>query len=144
MSINQETFLPKMKISISTNPEKLDSNFIHQFLTESYWAKGRTLEEVRHSIRTSLNFGLFDGEKHIGYARVISDEVVFAYLMDVFIDKAYRGLGLSSVLMKAILEHPKVTNVKRVFLGTMDAHPIYKKFGFRELRHPERWMEKLK
>jgi predicted acetyltransferase len=69
--------------------------------------------------------------------------VVFAYLMDVFIDKKYRGNGYSSVLIKAMMNEPQLQQVKIWRLATSDAHFLYEKFGFTALAHPEKMMEKI-
>jgi len=86
----------------STDKSKLDIDLIHKFLTTSYWARGRSLEDVKKSIENSICFGIYDGNKQVGFARIITDYVVFAYLMDVFIIEEYRGKGLSKVLLAKI------------------------------------------
>ncbi|WP_299120343.1 GNAT family N-acetyltransferase [uncultured Winogradskyella sp.] len=130
-------------IKISTDKNKLQIEVIHQFLTHTYWAKGRTLEEVKTSIKNCLCFGVYIEEKQIGFARVASDYVVFAYLMDVFILPEYRGNGYSKKLMKAVSESSQLQNCKIWMLKTADAHNLYKQFGFTELKEPEKIMEKL-
>ena len=132
-----------MDIIISNDIQKLDIDFIHQFLTKSYWAEGRTKEEVLASIENSLNFGVFLDEKQIGFARVLTDHVVFAYVMDVFIIKEYRGKGFSKQLIKTVTEHPDLRQVKRWLLATKDAHGLYKQFGFEPIPDPSLLMGKL-
>jgi hypothetical protein len=80
-------------ISISTDKAKLDVPFIQHFLKDIYWAAGRTIDEVQRTIDASFCFGIYLDGKQIGFARVVTDYVVFAYLMDVFIDEAHRGKG---------------------------------------------------
>tara|TARA_R110002096_G_scaffold287627_1_gene481282 strand:- start:504 stop:905 length:402 start_codon:yes stop_codon:yes gene_type:complete len=130
-------------IEISTDKSKLQVEVIHQFLTETYWAKGRTLEEVKISIEHCFCFGVFLDKKQIGFARIVSDYVVFAYIMDVFILPEYRGKGYSKQLMKAINEAPQIQSCKIWMLKTADAHNLYKQFGYTELKHPEKVMERL-
>nr|WP_315166729.1 hypothetical protein [uncultured Flavobacterium sp.] len=72
-------------ITISTDKNKLDVPFVHHFLKDIYWSAPRTLEEVQIAIDNSFCFGIYLDEKQIGFARVITDYVVFAYVMDVFI-----------------------------------------------------------
>lgn len=132
-----------MSIQISTDKQKLDIDFIHQFLTRSYWAKGRTIEEVQTSIDHCLCFGVYLDDKQIGFARMLTDYTVFGYLMDVFIIEEHQGKGYSKQLMKTITEHPDLQQVKRWMLATHDAHGLYKQFGFTEIEHPSRWMAKL-
>lgn len=129
-------------ISVSTDKTKLDVPFIQDFLKDIYWAAGRTIEEVQITIDASVCFGLYLENKQIGFARVITDYVVFAYVMDVFIDEQYRGNGYASILIEAMMKEPSLQEVKIWRLATTDAHFLYKKFGFTALAHPEKMMEK--
>ena len=81
---------------ISTDKSLLDIDTIHDFLSNrSYWAKGRSRETVEKSIAGSMCFGVFDAEnKQAGFARVVTDYAMFAWLLDVFILEDYRGKGL--------------------------------------------------
>lgn len=117
--------------------------FIQDFLKDIYWAAGRTLEEVQITINASVCFGIYEHGKQIGFARVITDYVVFAYVMDVFITPSERGKGYSSLLMQAMINEPQLQQVKIWRLATTDAHFLYEKFGFRPLAHPEKMMERL-
>jgi GNAT superfamily N-acetyltransferase len=130
-------------VSVSTDKNKLDVPFIQQFLKDIYWAAGRTIEEVQITIDNSFCFGIYLNDKQIGFARVITDYVVFAYLMDVFITEEHRGKGYSSILIKNMITEPKLKEVKIWRLATSDAHFLYKKFGFNALAHPEKMMEKI-
>ena len=130
------------EFSISTENDRLDLNVIHRFLTTSYWASGRSLDTIRRSIENSLSFGVYKGKEQIGFARVITDYATFAWIADVFILEEFRGQGLSKWLMDVIITHPELQGFRRWVLATKDAHELYRKFGFNELRLPERWMER--
>lgn len=130
-------------IEISTNKNKLQIDVIYQFLTQSYWAKGRTIGEVKKTIEHCLCFGVYLEGKQIGFARVATDYTVFAYLMDVFILPQHQGNGYSKQLMKVIIEEPQLQKCTTWMLKTLDAHSLYKQFGFTELKNPERVMERL-
>ena len=130
-------------ISVSTDKSKLDIPFIQNFLKDVYWAAGRTIDEVQTTIDSSFCFGIYLDEKQIGFCRVITDYVVFAYVMDVFIDENYRGKGYSSTLINAMMNEPKLQEVKIWRLATSDAHFLYEKFGFNSLAHPEKMMERV-
>ena len=130
-------------IEISTNKSKLQLDVIHQFLTETYWAKGRTLEEVKTSIEHCFCFGVYIEDKQIGFARIATDYVVFAYIMDIFILPDYRGNCYSKQLMKAINDAPQLKACKVWMLKTADAHNLYRQFGYTDLQHPEKLMERL-
>lgn len=127
---------------ISNDKSKLEVNYIHQFLsTESYWAKNIPLETLLQSIKGSVCVGIYQKNKQIGFARVITDEATFAYLADVFIDTQYRGIGLSKKMMEYIMQYLKPKNIRRMMLATKDAHGLYQQFGFNELAFPNRIME---
>lgn len=130
-------------LTVSTDKSKLDVKFIQNFLKDIYWAAGRTMEEVQTTIDSSFCFGIYLDDVQIGFARVITDYVVFAYVMDVFIDENHRGKGYSSILIEKMMNEPKLKDVKIWRLATSDAHFLYEKFGFKPLAHPEKMMEKV-
>ena len=123
---------------ISTAPERLDLAVIHAFLTDSYWATGRSRERVETSLAHSLPLGLYrrradqrPAVEQVGFARVVSDRATFAYLADVFVLEAQRGRGLGVWLVETALGLPELSGA-RWLLGTRDAHELYRKFGFQE------------
>src|SRR6187200_3492376 len=126
--------------TISTEKEKLDIDVIHSFLNSTYWAEGISKETIRRSIEGSLCFGVFENNRQVGFARMITDKATFAYLADVFIIEEYRDLGLSKWLMEVIMSYPDLQGLRRMMLATRDAHELYKKFGFTQLNHVDRWM----
>ena len=128
---------------ISTDKSRLDLTLIHNFLKTSYWAAGIPLEVVRRSMEHSLSFGLYKEDQQIGYARVITDYATFAYLGDVFILEPFRGQGLSKWLMEVIVTYPELQGFRRWILLTKDAHGLYKKVDFTEVKTPERYMERF-
>jgi GNAT superfamily N-acetyltransferase len=128
------------EFEISTDPARLDIDLIHRFLETSYWAKGRRRTVVERSLRNSLCFGVYLAGRQVAFARVVSDRAVFAYLMDVFVIPEFRGRGISKALMRSVLDHPDLQNLRVFLLATRDAHDLYTQFGFRSLAHPERWM----
>ncbi len=131
--------------TINTDPQRLDSTMIHGYLSQqSYWAQGRTLEQVERSLKHSLCFGVYDGSRQIGLARVISDLTTFAYLCDVFILEEYQGHGLGKWLIEVVTSYPDLQGLRRWSLATRDAHGLYEQYGFTPLSAPERWMERFK
>ena len=130
-------------ISVSSDKNKLDIPFILSELKQVSWLAPKTLEEVKTVIDASFCFGIYLEDKQIGFCRVITDYVVFAYVMDVFITAEQRGKGYASQLIKAMLLDPKLKDVKLWRLATSDAHFLYKKFGFDSLTHPNKMMEKI-
>jgi N-acetylglutamate synthase-like GNAT family acetyltransferase len=131
------------RIKIDTDKALLDVDFIHRFISNSYWGKGRTLDETNILINNSLNFGVYLNSIQIGYARVVTDFAQFAYLMDVFIAEDQRKKGFSKELIDSIMKHDLLKNIKTWRLATSDAHELYRKFGFQPLSKPENLMEKI-
>lgn len=131
------------EFEISDDRSRLDIKLIHEFLsTETYWASGRDAETVKRSIENSLSFGVYKDGEQVGFARVLTDYATFAWIADVFVLKKHRGRGLSKWLMEVILAHPDLQGFRRWVLATKDAQELYRKFGFQELKRPERWMER--
>lgn len=126
---------------ISTDKSKLDFKVVHNFLSNSYWAKNRKAETMKKAIKNSICFGLYQNRKQIGFARVITDCATYAYLADVFILEEFRGRGLSKWLMKVILDYAELKKLRRWFLATKDAHGLYRKFGFTKIKNASRLME---
>lgn len=92
-------------------------------------------------MRSSICFGVFEGEKQVGFARVVSDRTTFAYVCDVFVLESHQGKGLGTWLMQCVVRHPELQGLRRWHLTTRDAHSLYRKVGFTLLSKPERHME---
>jgi GNAT superfamily N-acetyltransferase len=130
--------------TVSTDPARLDMDLIHRTLSaESYWAAGRSFDQVARAFAHSLPFGLYapDGAP-AGWARVVTDHATFAYLADVWVLAAHRGRGLSKFLVGAMFEHPDLQDLRRWTLFTRDAHGLYAQFGFTPIAEPEKAMER--
>ena len=129
---------------ISTDKSKLDAGLVHEYLSErSYWAQGRPLDVVETSIEHSVCFGVYDGDRQVGFARVVTDYVTFAWLCDVFILESHRGRGLGKWLIECVVAHPDLRGFKSFLLATSDAHELYRRYGgFDSLEKPEKWMRR--
>jgi GNAT superfamily N-acetyltransferase len=128
---------------ITTDPARFDRAAIHAFLTRSYWAEGIPPGIVERAIEGSLCFGLFEDERQIGFARVVTDHATYAYLADVYVLESHRGRGLGTWLIECVTAHPDLQGLRRWNLATRDAHGLYRKFGFEALRAPDRYMERV-
>ena len=138
---------------ISDDKQRLDIAVVHGYLTRSYWSPGIPRAVVERAIENSLCFGIYacslqldqaQEPAQIGFGRVITDKATFAYLADVFVLEAHRGQGLSKRLVATVLAHADLGGLRRFMLGTLDAHGLYRQFGFTELARPERVMEILR
>ncbi len=138
----QSISFTKDRFSISTDRSKLDISVIHGFLSKSYWAEEIPKEIVQKAIDNSLCFGVYNAEKLVGFARVITDYATFGYLADVFIIDSERGKGLSKWLMECMLLHPQLQGLRNFCLMTQDAHSLYERYGFKNIPKPENFMAK--
>lgn len=128
---------------VTTDIDCFDFNEIHQYLSEvAYWSLGVTRAVVERAARNSLSFGLFEGDRQIGFARMITDRTTFAYLSDVFVLPEFQGKGLGTWFMECVFSHPDFADMRRLMLVTGDAQELYEKFGFSVVANPEQVMEK--
>ncbi len=127
---------------LSTDKARLDLEMVHGFLTTSYWASGISAEVVRRSVENSLAFGVFEGDEQVGFARVVTDYATFAYVADVFVLEPHRGRGLGKWMMETVFSQPELQGLRRWVLATWDAHGLYRRYGFTELKDPQIFMEK--
>src|ERR1700690_1135320 len=109
-------------LRISTDPGLLDMDAICDFLSRAYWAQNRPRATIELSLRHSLVFGIYDGGRQVGLARIVTDYATFAWLCDFFIDEAYRGKGVGKWLIPSIVSHPALHDLRRIALATRDAH----------------------
>ena len=123
MEINYKNYL------ISDDKSLIQPNRVHELLSVTYWAKGRTMETVEKSIETSLCFGIYSGEKQVGFARCVTDYATIYWLADVIVDDSCRGEGLGKALVGVIVEHEKLKTLDCI-LSTSDAHGLYAQNGF--------------
>jgi GNAT superfamily N-acetyltransferase len=130
---------------ISTDPERIDFDWLHRCLsTDTYWAPGRSRERVVQAAEHSLCYGLYgvDG-RQVGFARLVTDRTVFAWLGDVYIDREVRGQGLGKRLVEHIMRDVEGMGLRRIVLATDDADGLYRKFGFDDLDRGESiWMQR--
>lgn len=131
------------RYEISSDPARLNRARIHHWLsTDAYWALGRTREHQDRAIAGSLNFGAYDvasGEQ-AAFARVVTDHASFAWICDVYVDRAARGHGLATRIVTEIRDRLAPAGVRRFLLATDDAHGVYAKVGFAPLEVPAKWM----
>jgi GNAT superfamily N-acetyltransferase len=134
---------PAGAFTISTDPERIDVAAVHAVLTGTYWAAGVSLETVETSIRHSLCFGVYDpAGAQAGFARLVTDHATVAWLADVYVLDAHRGLGLGKALVAAVVAHPSARAVRRILLATRDAHGLYRRYGFTAPAKPDLFMER--
>ena len=127
-------------VRISTDKSLLDFEKLHREIKNSYWGGYRSIEQTKKTIENSICYGVFNASEQIGFARVLTDEVVLAHIMDVIIFEGHKGKGLGKVLMEYILKDARVKDVLSITLKTKDAHTFYGKYGFKRVGNSELWM----
>ncbi len=127
---------------ISLDPHRIDVDAVHAFLRTSYWAQAIPRDIVARAIANSLCVGAFVDGAQIGFARLVTDRATFGYLADVYVLAAYRGRGIATRMLSALMAHPEVQGLRRLMLVTRDAQTLYAGFGFAALAAPERHMER--
>jgi len=126
---------------LTTDAASMDLDAIHAYLTRSYWSEGISKELVSRAMAGSLCFGLFDGGRQVGFARVVTDRATYAYLCDVYVLEEYQGRGLGTWMMRELMTHPDLQGLRRWALATRDAHGLYEKVGFAAPANPAGLME---
>lgn len=139
MEFKRESFL------ISTDKNALQHEVIIDYLqNESYWARGRLGNLIEKTLERSLCFGLYESGKQIGFARVVTDCTIFAYLCDVFVLPAWQGQGLGKWLIECVVSYLDEQGVQWTMLASYDAQELYESYGgFQKLHLPEKWMGRV-
>ena len=107
---------------------------VNGLLNRAYWVNNRDDETMHRAMLNSLNFAVFESATHrlAGYARVITDYATMYYLCDVYIDEAFRGMGLGKALVEHIAVHDERLLHLNGTLKTRDAQSLYARFGYKE------------
>jgi GNAT superfamily N-acetyltransferase len=126
---------------VSTDPGRLDIEGTAAFLGTTDWAQGRPESAIRRSVDGSIAFGVYDGDKQVGFARVVTDRATFGWVCDVFIRDSHQGRGLGMWLMRCVLAHPELQGLPRWLLASTSARGLYQRLGFTALPEPERFMQ---
>ena len=125
-----------MKYSIVDGSEKMNIEEVIRLLRMTYWADKRSSEQIQKSMQNSSCYGvrLDDGNKLVGFARVISDYATTYYLCDVIIDSDCQHMGLGTALVSYIESLPEYSGLRGILI-TRDAHDLYRKFGYEVLNN---------
>ncbi|HEV7276583.1 MAG TPA: GNAT family N-acetyltransferase [Devosiaceae bacterium] len=104
---------------------------LRALLRQTTWANARLETDIAESVaNTPVQLGVWDGEKLVAYARVITDGRFRALIDDVVVDQSLRGAGIGTEIMKRLLE--RLSSVEGVFLLTSDENArYYARFGFK-------------
>ena len=131
-------------VRINSSLEGIDWEQAKADLAADSFDNGRSPAALQASFRQSQHVAFArDGDRVVGMARLLSDGVCNAYLVDVWTMSAYRRQGIASALVRRLADS---VPGQHVGLQTDDAQPFYSSLGFR--RQPEflslvsgRWLD---
>jgi len=119
---------------VSDDKRRLTVPAVMTLLKQSYWARDHSAEKVQKMIANSVCLGLYGESQLLGFTRVVTDKVTFAWITDFIIEENHRGQELGSWLMGCLLEHPDLADTSKG-LGTQNAEEFFIKFGFTHSSH---------
>jgi len=118
----------------SVGPDRLPG--LLELFGSTWWAVGRSPDDVARMLAGSdvvLALGHRESGRMLGFARVLTDGVYLAVVLDVVVAPAARGTGLGAVLMDAVVGHPRVAGVRSVELVCQpELAGFYRRWGFTE------------
>ena len=120
-----------MTINYVDSTPGIDWLQLKEILVEDDFDNGRSPKQLQESFSSSYAFNIaYDGDKIIGTARVLSDGVCNAYIVDVWTYTPYRHRGIARQMMQNLLDG---LQGQHVYLFTdEDTKPFYEVLGFRE------------
>lgn len=114
-----------------TERKDFDPAHLLRLYAQAPWAVGRTLEDTREMLtHTDLAISAWEGNRLVGFGRVLTDYVYRATIWDVIVDKEYQGREIGTQIIQRILHHPDLKRVELFWLCTRDKQAFYEKFGF--------------
>ena len=124
-----------MTVRIDSSLEGVDWVQAKADLAADSFDNGRSPEALSRSFHQSQHVALArDGDRVVGMARLLSDGVCNAYLLDVWTSSAYRRQGIASAMLRLLLDQ---VPGQHMGLQTNEAQQLYEALGFRA--QPEFW-----
>jgi len=124
-----------MAITFDAVLEGIDWERAKADLAADAFDNGRSAEALRRSFESSQHVAFArDGDRVVGMARMLSDGVCNAYVVDVWTHSAHRRKGIGSTLMRMLAEQ---VPGQHIGLQTDDAQDFYRSLGY--AAQPEFW-----
>ena len=122
---------PTLKSAVTySHDEPPDASQLLGLFHQAPWAKGRSVDDAKEMLRhTDLTLCVWDGDRLIGFGRVLTDFIYRATIWDVIVDRAYQGQGVGTEIVRRILNHPRLKRVELFWLCTRRPG-FYEKLGF--------------
>ena len=124
-----------MAVTFDTTLEGIDWERAKADLAADRFDNGRTADALRRSFEQSQHVAFArDGDRLVGMARLLSDGVCNAYVVDVWTQSAYRRQGIAFRLMRMLAD---AVPGQHIGLQTDDQQAFYAALGYE--RQPEFW-----
>ena len=122
-------------VRIDSSLDGIDWTQAKAELMASRFDNGRSADALRRSFEQSQHVAFArDDDRLVGMARLLSDGVCNAYLIDVWTAPAYRRQGIATAMMRLLIAQ---VPGQHVGLQTDDAQALYASVGFKP--QPEFW-----
>ncbi len=117
-----------MAITFKRDLDGVDWTTMKAVLAADDFDNGRTPAQLETSFRNSFGTCIaYDGDQIVGTARVLSDGVCNAYVVDVWTLTGYRNQGIARAMIDSLLQD---LHGQHVYLFTDDAEAFYRRIGF--------------
>ena len=122
---------PTLKSAVTySHNEPPDASQLLGLFHQAPWAKARSLDDAKEMLRhTDLPLCAWDGDRLIGFGRVLTDFIYRATIWDVIVDQAYQKQGIGTEIVRRILNHTRLKKVELFWLCTRRPG-FYEKLGF--------------
>ena len=100
----------------------------------AFWAKDRTIKDLKKCLANSdVVISLWVGKEIVGFGRALTDGIYRGVLWDIVIDKNHQGKGYGKLIVKTLLNSPKLKQTKKVYLMTTDKKQFYSQIDFKDV-----------
>ena len=124
-----------MEVRIDESLEGIDWEQTKADLASDNFDNGRSPAALRRSFEQSQHVAVArDGQRVVGLARLLSDGVGNAYLLDVWTASPHRRQGIATKLLRLLIE---AVPGQHIGLQTSGSQALYESLGFRP--QPEFW-----
>jgi GNAT superfamily N-acetyltransferase len=117
-------------VTIDGSLEGVDWDRAKADLAADDFDNGRSAAALRRSFAQSQHVAIArDGARVVGMARLLSDGVCNAYLVDVWTKSSHRRSGIGSAMVQLLVD---CVPGQHIGLQSDDAHAFYESLGFRD------------